>query len=181
MIITRYITYCAFKMHLYEACAEQGASRSIVEHHVAGNSKFLHTSQRQRLPWWTDNIWAYRCLVFTQVLSCKLSKLSHSESDKGVSNYSIVFSPALLFLVILRHAGQQQTLYTQPTSKQFLSQITRVYRIHLFWEQSEVTANQQSLKSNLSRHPLLMAYHIYLNISIHKMDDVSCCPFEWFS
>lgn len=26
-----------------------------------------------------------------------------------------------------------------------------------------------------------MAYHIYLNISIHKMDDVSCCPFEWFS
>lgn len=94
---------------------------------------------------------------------------------------TVPFSPALLFLVILRHPGQQQTLYTQPTSKQFLSQITRVCRIQLFWEQSEVTANQQSLKSNLSRHPLLMAYHIYLNISIHKMDDVSCCPFKWFS
>lgn len=110
-----------------------------------------------------------------------LWKVVPHKTIQGTFQQQCPFSPALLFLVILRHPGQQQTLYTQPTSKQFLSQITRVCRIQLFWEQSEVTANQQSLKSNLSRHPLLMAYHIYLNISIHKMDDVSCCPFEWFS
>lgn len=103
-----------------------------------------------------------------QVLSCKHSELSCMKSNKGVSSYNILLNFAVLFLVIFRHPGQQETLYTQPTSEQFLSQITRVCRIQLFWEQSEVTANQQSLKSNLSRHPLLMACHIYLNISIHK-------------